>query len=270
MKRVLGSSLVALALTLCVVLPAQAAEIPPTPACEATLKESFEQFAVAAIIGKPTNKQEALAERTLFEGFAAAGCVSDAKPLYRDMRPMPYTEQCIASLGEAQAFLGPKSAKLRSLVRPFIRKVMKPFAKRFRILNKRLFSSERKDNRRQTARINRKLDRVLHAYLARIRALTKTTEPIWADDASGIVVTWFELVSLRCLPSELYLDRSARNPGQRFANRNLSVIVNAVVYGWSREFPGKSSAGATSSRIESSASFDRPQVAGSLPFFLTD
>lgn len=269
MKRVLGSSLAVLALMLCLALPAQAAEIPPTPACEATFKELLGQF-VDAATPSPTDKQEALAQRALFEGLAAADCASDAKPLYRELRTMPFTEQCIEAAAKAQAFVGPFTAKYELLERPFNRKVLRPYVKRTLILYKRLMRSAVKDRPRQEARINRKLNRLHRAHSIRTRAFLKRTQPIWADDAYGIVLTWLELGSLRCLPSTTVVNDPGRDPGQRFANRNSSVLFSAIFYVYSREFGGKSSTGETSSMLRHPGNFDRSQVAGSLPLVLTD
>jgi len=275
MKRVLGSSLAGLALMLCLALPAQAAEIPPTPACEATLKESLGKF-FGSPPRNPTRKQLALAERALSEGLAAADCVSDAKPLYKELRPMPFTDQCFESAAKAQAFLGPFTAKYRRLEKPFNRKVVRPFRKRTGVLYNRLFSlssPKTSDRPRQEARIKRKLNRLNRAHSTRTRAFLKRTQPIWADDAYGIVLSWLELASLRCLPSTLSIDPGsdpAKDPGQRFADKNFSVLSSAIFYVITREIRGASPAGATSSMLRHAGNFDRSRVTGILPSFLTD
>jgi|GEM_PF-1924444 len=281
MKRVLGSSLAALALMLCLASPAQAAEIPPTPECGATYKVLITQLA-EGLPRNPTAKQEAAVNRKFAEGLAAADCISDAVPLYRNTRAKPFTDQCHEAAAKAQVFVGPMTAKLRPALRAFESRIARPYRKRIWPLLNRILSPKFDDKPREVARLGRRLNRLNHAFQVRSRTFLRKTEQIWADDAYRIVVTLWELRSLLCVAPGIGISIGEKPgpetaPADRFLLRNVDVVfgslfypIDAFIKGLNEAIKDRGSRASVSSIIEHPGGFIDPPSAFRLPFPPTD
>ena len=183
----------------------------------------------------PTAKQEAAAFRKLAEGLAAADCVSDPVPLYRNTRAKPFTDQCFEAAAKAQAFVGPLTAKLRPAARAFESRIARPYRKRVWPLINRILSPKLADKPRQQAKLTRRLNRLNHGYQVRTRAFLRKTERIWADDAYRIVVTVWELRSLLCTAPGIGFSLGERAgpetaPADRFFLKNVDVVLGSMFY----------------------------------------
>jgi hypothetical protein len=231
MKRVLGGFAAALTLTICLAAPAQSAEIPPTPECETAYAELLELNYQLPRDLSPERGQKAL--RKFAESLEAAGCISDAVPLYRNIPAKPFTEQCYEAAAEAEAFIGPLTTRARPWGERFERKVYRPYFKRSQALFRKLMDPK-VDDARQLRKLSRKLNNLTRSYTARsIDFLTKI-ERIWAKDARGIALTYFELRSLLCTSNDLPLfgprPGPDAGPGVRFLSRNIDVVFLALLY----------------------------------------
>jgi hypothetical protein len=266
MKRVLGSSLAALATVFCLTASALAAEIPATPACEVTYRALLKQAADESP-RNPTDKQAFLAEKKLAEGLAAADCVSAARPLYRNLPTEPFTEQCYSAAAEAQAFVGPMTARLKPHEQRWNREVLRPYIGLLVRLISRKYRFEEQNRPRQAARVERKLKKLNRAYSIRVRKAFEMTKHIWIDDLYRIHLATLELRAQRCIPDG-FSNGIEKDPGQRFVRRNLSLLFNAELTIWIRRARAIYSPASTSSMFELPGGPNRPRLPGGLPFFV--
>jgi hypothetical protein len=264
MKRVLGSSLAVMAFALCLAAPAQSAEIPPTPACEAAAKALLDRY-YDETPTIPTEGQMDRAGRRFAERLAAAGCVSDAEPLVRNIRAKPFTPQCFEAAARAEAFVGPKTAMLKRLNRKFNREVKRPFQERRRALKERKARFKARNKPRLVAMIDRKLERLRDAYWARDRTYGKRVVRMFKEDGFAFYLTLAELRSLLCIGFNSWLGRDG-GPGQRFAFRNRDLLFGAIFYIAIAAYVEDQNSGSTSSRVKPPRSAGN-EFAGGIPLF---
>jgi hypothetical protein len=252
-----------MALVMALAAPAQSAEIPPTPACEAAGKDLFARYA-KEVLANPAKKPVRRADRRFAERLAAAGCISDAEPLVRRIRAKPFTPQCFEAAARAEAFVGPNTATLNKLTRKFIRQVKKPFDERERALKQRKTRLKAQDKARLVAMIDRKLERLRDAYRARDRAYGRRIMPLYADNSYAFYLTLAELRSLLCVGFESPF-AAAGGPGQRFASKNRELLFTSIFFMWVEAWSEEDSSAAPSS-VELSSGMGKG-AGGGLPLF---
>jgi hypothetical protein len=232
MKRVLGGLLAVVSFALLLTAPAQSAEIPPTPECVAAYEALIDRRAQESPRGPAPEHANGDAKR-MAEALAAADCISDPKPIYMNIPAKPFTEQCYDAVAEAEALVGPKTAKLRPLTERFERRVTRPFLKRFWPLFNRFMKADL-DKPRQIAKLGRRISKMSRVYQAKTLVFLTKTERIWAKDAYRILITYFELRSLLCVSNSppFFGPRPGpkAGPGDRFVFRNRDVIFASFVY----------------------------------------
>lgn len=227
MERVLGGVLAALALTFFVTSTASAVEIPPTPECvakvKAGMKDSFKEYS-----GK-TKKEKAELDRQFAEDLAAAGCVSDAKPLYVNMPARPFTEQCAEAAADAQVYFDSAANRLKAVGKPFA-KVERPFRRQWKSLTRRIKRLESQDRPRQAASLKRERRHLKQAFQAKVRKYMKKTGPLIADFAYKSILIVSEFMSIRCIPLKTDYEFKIGGPAERVFRKNAVPIFGAMLY----------------------------------------
>lgn len=223
MERILGGMLVAIGLMLCVSSSASAVEIPATAECKATFQE----------LARSDNGESGLVTykgslKQLVNGLVDAGCLSDAAPMFKNMKPRPFTDQCVAAASDAEAFWGPLTATFKPWIRTFQRKVQKPYRK----YSKRVWSKIRRAERRgQEGRLEALYDqenKMSRRFLKKVSAFNARVRPFLKPHSEATILAVWELVSLRCLSGGDLLDSRFGGPALRVFRQNSGLIVYAM------------------------------------------
>lgn len=223
MGRILGGALLAIGLMLGFSSTARAVEIPATAECQTTFKELIQKGSE-----KPRGKSVRAGLKPVVTGLVEAGCLSDAAPMLRDMKPMPFSEQCAAAASEAQQYWGPLTARARPWMKAFERKVRKPFRKRSNRLWAKIDRADRKGQDRRSRALLKKLERISGKFLKRNSNFVDRVTPFFEPHAAASILGFWELVSLRCVGGGDVLDSKTGGPAQRVLRKNLDFVWSAM------------------------------------------
>ena len=223
MERILGGVLVAIGLMLCVTSNAGAVEIPATAECKATFQElaQSDDGESGLVAYEGSLKQ-------LVDGLVEAGCLSDATPMLKNMKPRPFTDQCAAAASDAEAFWGPLTAKFRPWIRTFQRRVQKPYVKQSRRLWSKIRRAERKGQERRLDALYDQENKMSRRFLKKVTAFNARVRPFVEPYSEATILGVWELVSLRCLSGGNLLDLDVGGPALRVFRQNSGFIVYSM------------------------------------------
>lgn len=223
MQRILGGVLVAIGLMLCVSSTARAVEIPATAEC----KETFQQL-VKKRSGKSGLASYQGSLKQLVNGLVDAGCLSDAAPMFKNMKPKPFTEQCVAAASDAEAFWGPLAAKFKPWIQTFEKKVQKPYRKQSSRLWSKIRRAEREGQERRLEALYDQESQMTRRFLKKVNAFNARVRPFVEPYSEATILGVWELVSLRCLSGGDLLDLDVGGPAQRVFRQNSGFIVYSM------------------------------------------
>jgi len=219
MKRVLLGSLFVFIFHLGFTPVTQAAEIPPTAECTSTFKTLIKAYNEATS-GRTTAKERRQADKDLVNGLAEADCVSDPKPLLKEMDAKPFTAECVAAAGSADDFWSPLTKEVKVLFKEHS-KTVRPLNRRIAKIAGKIRKLRKSDGPvRQIKRLDRKRKTLRAIADRRESQLEKRFLPILAENAHASTLVFYELVSLRCFGIDVFIADGTKGPAIRALSKN--------------------------------------------------
>ncbi len=215
--------LVAIGLMLCVSSTARAVEIPATAECKTTFQD---------LVNKRGGKSGPVAYEGSLKQFVnelvEAGCLSDAAPMLKNMKPRPFTDQCVAAASDAEAFWGPLTATFKPWIRTFQRKVQKPYRKYSKRVWSKIRRAERRGQERRLDALYDQENKMSRRFLKKVTAFNARVRPFVEPYSEATILGVWELVSLRCLRGGDLLDDRFGGPALRVFRQNSGFILYAM------------------------------------------
>jgi hypothetical protein len=214
---------------------ANAAQLPPSEECTATMHESLKDF-FREYVESSSKKEEREADRRMIERLYEAGCVSDPEPLLRPgkIQLRRHSAECATAAEIVGNRWRKPTIRLKSRFREYrarkerLVKRARQVTRRISRLSRRGASARRlRPLRRARARISKRL--VVTSYRFSRRAL-RIVQP----RAFETLMTYYELFSLRCVGMESLDDPgNAVGPVEKTLVRNrmylsLSVFIATI------------------------------------------
>lgn len=200
------------------------AQIPPTAECGSKFRELFEEYA-AKMRRSRTDDEEEKADRELTRGLADAGCISDAEPLFKDMKAKPFTPKCVESAAAAEEYWQGPTQRLEAASAKFSAPIQKNALRTVQlkvnlgVLREQGGSAAQRRQLRQRIRELRATGRKLSK--SRARTMVRIA---WPHAYENFLVL-AELLSRRCVgPSILVYPSTQKGPGAQTVARNENLI----------------------------------------------
>lgn len=226
-RAALIGTLLAIAAMGTVVATGGAAEIPPTRECATTVKRLIAEIPTSVDASEAAYKK---GYRDFFKKLAMSECISDAKPLIRDVALTPRNETCRAASADADKFWKPFTARFKALNEDW-KRYGAPKEQRIRQLQTRI--RQLREGGASQARINRvvRTRRAVGRKLNRFNlGLQRRARKIIGPAMYDSFLTLTELVSLRCLsPKEVFGRSESPGPAGTVVARNFDAVILPLI-----------------------------------------
>ncbi|MGA7434846.1 MAG: hypothetical protein WBW44_04415 [Solirubrobacterales bacterium] len=229
MGRLTWGSVIAVLFLLAMVPMAKAVEIPPTAKCKSTLKKQMDSNYKKYGPDISAKKNKKLTRLQAIE-LEEAGCISEALPLYKKVEIEPFTDQCRTAAQKADRYWKSSLRRLNKATRPFLKKVAKPHQRQIKRIKKRIDALRDQGRTDRAKALVSKRREINRKYRKRAKVAIAKIKPIYVDIGFDSALTFSELISLRCVRSDISQKEMKGTPAGKVLSRHIGIIFISMLF----------------------------------------